>query len=110
MAHARTARPGRLVNVAEHPAAPARLPYPVDGNFMDITENTGSGQFNALQFELQRRFKAGLAVNAAYTLAGSDSNAPDSGNRTTRVRQSAPIHPVTAPGPDPDCVSPTGVK
>ena len=79
-----------LGNVDEDPAAHAMLPFPIYGTFMDITENTGEGQFNALQLELQRRFKAGFAVNAAYTLAGSDSNAPDSGNSTIGVVQYNP--------------------
>lgn len=93
-----------LGNVDEDPDAHARLPYPIYGTYMDITENTGSGQFNALQFELQRRFKAGLAVNAAYTLAGSDSNAPDSGNSTIGVVQYDPYDIEKDRGPDPNVV------
>ena len=42
------------------PRRTARLPFPLYGTFMDITENTGEGQFNALQLELQRRFQARL--------------------------------------------------
>ena len=71
---------------------------------MDITENSGEGQFNALQLELQRRFKGGLAVNAAYTLAGSDSNAPDSGNSTIGVVQYDPYDIEKDRGPDPNVV------
>ena len=71
---------------------------------MDITQNTGEGQFNALQLELQRRWKGGLALNAAYTLAGSDSNAPDSGNSTIGVVQFDPYDIEKDRGPDPNVV------
>ncbi|MEO8077270.1 MAG: TonB-dependent receptor, partial [Acidobacteriota bacterium] len=93
-----------LGNVDEDPDAHARLPFPIYGTFMDITENAGEGQFNALQFELQRRFKGGLALNAAYTLAGSDSNAPDSGNSTIGVVQYDPYDIEKDRGPDPNVV------
>jgi Carboxypeptidase regulatory-like domain len=93
-----------LGNVDEDPAARARLPFPLYGTFMDITENRGEGQFNALQLELQRRFKAGLAINAAYTLAGSDGNAPDSGNSTIGVVQYDPYDIEKDRGPDPNVV------
>ncbi|MEN3337440.1 MAG: hypothetical protein V7647_1116 [Acidobacteriota bacterium] len=93
-----------LGNVDEDPAAHAKLPFPLYGTFMDITENTGEGQFNALQFELQRRFKGGFAINAAYTLAGSDSNAPDSGNSTIGVVQYNPYDIEMDRGPDPNVV------
>jgi len=93
-----------LNNVDEDPASRARLPFPLYGTFMDITQNAGEGQFNALQLELQRRFKSGLAVNAAYTLAGSDSNAPDSGNSTIGVVQYDPYDIEKDRGPDPNVV------
>jgi hypothetical protein len=93
-----------LGNVDDDPEAHARLPFPIYGTFMDITENTGEGQFNALQLELQRRFKAGFAINAAYTLAGSDSNAPDSGNSTIGVVQYNPYDIEMDRGPDPNVV------
>ena len=93
-----------LDNVDEDPAARARLPFPLYGTFMDITQNSGEGTFNALQLELQRRFKAGFAVNAAYTLAGSDSNAPDSGNSTIGVVQYDPYDIEKDRGPDPNVV------
>jgi hypothetical protein len=93
-----------LGNVDEDPAAHARLPFPIYGTFMDITENAGEGQFNALQLELQRRFKGGFALNAAYTLAGSDSNAPDSGNSTIGVVQYDPYDIEKDRGPDPNVV------
>src|SRR5438128_1478258 len=93
-----------LGDVDTDPAARARLPFPIYGTFMDITENRGDGQFNALQFELQRRFKNGLAVNAAYTLAGSTSNAPDSGNSTIGVVQYDPYDIEKDRGPDPNVV------
>src|SRR2546425_8768870 len=93
-----------LGNVDTDPASRARLPFPIYGTFMDITENRGEGQFNALQFELRRRFKGGLAVNAAYTLAGSDGNAPDSGNSTIGVVQYDPYDIEKDRGPDPNVV------
>jgi hypothetical protein len=93
-----------LGNVDEEPAARARLPFPLYGTFMDMTENTGEGQFNALQFELRRRFRSGFAVNAAYTLAGSDGNAPDSGNSTIGVVQYDPYDIEKDRGPDPNVV------
>lgn len=91
-----------LGDVDADPAARARLPYPIYGAFMDITENSGRGQFNALQLELQRRFRGGLAANAAYTLASSDSNAPDSGNSTIGVVQYDPYDIEKDRGPDPN--------
>jgi hypothetical protein len=93
-----------LGNIDEDPAARARLPFPIYGTFLNITGNAGEGQFNALQFELQRRFRAGLALNAAYTLAGSDSNAPDSGNSTIGVVQYDPYDIEKDRGPDPNVV------
>ncbi len=93
-----------LGNVDEDPASRARLPFPIYGTFMDITENRGEGRFDALQIELQRRFRAGLAVNAAYTFAGSDSNAPDSGNSTIGVVQYDPYDIEKDRGPDPNVV------
>ena len=93
-----------LGNVDSDPASRARLPFPIYGTFMDITENRGEGRFNALQFELLRRFRNGLAVNAAYTLAGSDSNAPDSGNSTIGVVQYDPYDIEKDRGPDPNVV------
>ena len=48
--------------------------------------------------------KNGFAVNAAYTLAGSDSNAPDSGNSTIGVVQYDPYDIEKDRGPDPNVV------
>jgi len=93
-----------LGDIYEDPVATARLPFPMYGTFLNVTENRGEGQFNALQLELQRRFKGGLAVNAAYTLAGSDSNAPDSGNSTIGVIQYDPYDIEKDRGPDPNVV------
>ena len=98
------ASPVVLGDIDEDPAARARLPFPLYGTFMDITQNTGEGKFNALQLELQRRWKHGLALNAAYTLAGSDSNAPDSGNSTIGVVQFDPYDIEKDRGPDPNVV------
>jgi Carboxypeptidase regulatory-like domain len=93
-----------LGNIDEDPDAHARLPFPLYGTFMDITQNTGSGRFDALQLELQRRFRNGFALNAAYTLAHSDSNAPDSGNSTIGVVQYDPYDIEKDRGPDPNVV------
>jgi hypothetical protein len=86
------------------PASRARLPYPIYGTYMDQVVNTGSGQLHAGQVELQRRWKSGLALNIAYTLAHSDSNAPDSGNSTVGVVQFDPYDITKDQGPDPNVV------
>jgi hypothetical protein len=86
------------------PADYARLPYPLYGYYMDVVSNAGSGQFNALQFELQRRWRSGLAFNAAYTLAHSESNAPDTGNSTIGPVQFDPYDIEKDRGPDPNVV------
>ena len=91
-----------LGDIYEDPVAMARLPFPQYGTFLNMTENSGEGQFNALQLELVRRFRNGLAINAAYTLAGSDSNAPDSGNSTIGVVQYDPYDIEKDRGPDPN--------
>ena len=78
------ARRARCRSIPTDPDDRARLPFPLYGSYMDIVDNRGSGQFNAVQFEVLRRYKGGLALNAAYTLAHSDSNAPDTGNSDDR--------------------------
>ncbi|PYR57010.1 MAG: hypothetical protein DMF85_14895 [Acidobacteria bacterium] len=88
----------------EVPSDYARLPFPLYGYYMDIVSNAGSGQFNALQFELLRRYRNGLAFNAAYTLAHSDSNAPDTGNSTIGPVQFDPYDIEKDRGPDPNVV------
>jgi hypothetical protein len=93
-----------LGDINEDPVAHARLPYPLYGTFLNMTTNAGEGQFNALQLELNRRFRRGFAINAAYTLAGSDSNAPDSGNSTIGVIQYDPYDIEKDRGPDPNVV------
>jgi hypothetical protein len=86
------------------PADLARLPFAPYGTFMDIVENRGSGQFHSGQVELQRRWRNGLALNAAYTLAHSDSNAPDTGNSTIGPVQFDPYDIEKDRGPDPNVV------
>jgi Carboxypeptidase regulatory-like domain len=86
------------------PASIARLPFPIYGTYMDQVLNSGSGQFNAGQVELLRRWKNGLALNIAYTLAHSDSNAPDSGNSTVGVVQFDPYDIEKDRGQDPNVV------
>ena len=78
-----------------------RRPFPLYGSYMNMIENTGEGQFHAAQFELTRRFKAGVAFDIAYTFAHSDSNAPDSGNSSLGVLQYDPYNLETDRGPDP---------
>ena len=80
----------------------ARLPFPLYNYYMDIVDNRGEGQFNALQLEASRRYKNGLALNAAYTLAHSDSNAPDTGNATIGPVQFDPYDIEKDRGPDPN--------
>ncbi len=93
-----------LGDIYEDPVAQARLPYPNYGTFLNMTTNAGEGQFNALQLEINRRWRRGFALNAAYTLAGSDSNAPDSGNSTIGVIQYDPYDIEKDRGPDPNVV------
>jgi hypothetical protein len=82
-----------------------RLPlYPYVNTFTNVTGNLGEGQFNALQLELVRRWKNGLALNVAYTLAHSDSNAPDSGNSSLGVIQFDSYDIEKDRGPDPNVV------
>jgi len=71
---------------------------------MDVVSNAGSGQYNSLQFEVLRRWRCGLAFNAAYTLAHSDSNAPDTGNSTIGPVQFDPYDIEKDRGPDPNVV------
>jgi hypothetical protein len=88
----------------ENPADRARLPFPLYGYYMDLVTNAGSGQFNAAQLELNRRWRGGFALNAAYTLADSDSNAPDTGNSTIGPVQFDPYDIEKDRGPDPNVV------
>ena len=86
------------------PATTARLPLPSYGYYADQVQNTGSGQFHAGQVELLRRWKSGFALNIAYTLAHSDSNAPDSGNSSLGVVQFDPYDLEKDRGADPNVV------
>jgi hypothetical protein len=88
----------------ENPADYARLPFPLYGYYMDIVSNAGSGQFHSAQFELLRRWRNGLAFNVAYTLADSESNAPDTGNSTIGPVQFDPYDIEKDRGPDPNVV------
>jgi len=82
----------------------ARLPFPLYGFYMDIVGNHGEGQLHAAQLELTRRWKGGLAVNAAYTLAHSDGNAPDTGNSSLGPVMFDPYDIEKDRGPDPNVV------
>jgi Carboxypeptidase regulatory-like domain/TonB dependent receptor len=83
-----------------------RLPLypPYLNTFTNITQNLGSGRFDAAQFQLVRRWRNGLAVDVAYTLAHSDSNAPDSGNSSLGVIQFDSYDIEKDRGPDPNVV------
>ncbi len=76
-------------------------PFPLYSAYMNMAVNTGDGQFHAAQFELQRRWTNGFAINVAYTLAHSSSNAPDSGNSSLGVIQYDPYNIEADRGPDP---------
>jgi Carboxypeptidase regulatory-like domain len=82
----------------------ARLPFPLYGYYMDNVDNRGSGQFHAGQVELLRRYRNGLALNVAYTLAHSDSNVPDTGNSSLGPVQFDPYDQEKDRGPDPNVV------
>ena len=88
----------------ENPADYARLPFPLYGYYMDIVSNAGSGQYHSAQIELLRRWRNGLAFNVAYTLANSESNAPDTGNSTIGPVQFDPYDIEKDRGPDPNVV------
>ena len=81
-----------------------RLPFYPYGSYMDIVGNRAEGRYDSMQLELQRRWKGGFAVNAAYTLARSDSNAPDTGNSTIGPVQFDPYDIEKDRGPDPNVV------
>jgi hypothetical protein len=82
----------------------ARLPFAPYGLYMDIVGNRAEGQFHAAQIEVLRRYRHGLALNAAYTLADSESNAPDTGNSTIGPVQFDPYDIEKDRGPDPNVV------
>jgi hypothetical protein len=89
----------------ENPDDLARLPlFPYVNLFTNLTYNLGSGQLHAGQLELQRHWKNGLALNVAYTLAHSSSNAPDSGNSSLGVIQYDSFDIEKDRGPDPNVV------
>jgi hypothetical protein len=79
-----------------------RLPFFPYGSYLDIVGNRAEGRYDSLQLELQRRWKGGFAINAAYTLARSDSNAPDTGNSTIGPVQFDPYDIEKDRGPDPN--------
>lgn len=84
------------------PAQLFRLPYPNLGTSLNRVENAGSGTFNAMQLEMRRPYSNGLQFEAAYTLAYSDSNAPDLGNSSLGVIQYNPYDIEADRGPDPN--------
>ena len=88
----------------ENPVDRFRLPYPNLDPFLNTIENAGTGSMHALQLEGRRRVQRGLAFTAAYTLARSESTAPDLGNSTLGVVQYAPYNLELDRGPDPNLV------
>ncbi len=82
----------------------ARLPFPLYGYYMDNVDNRGEGQLHALQLELRRRWRAGLALNVAYTYADSDGNVPDTGNSSLGPVMFNPYDIEMDRGPDPNVV------
>ena len=88
----------------DNPDDLARLPFAPYGLYMDIVQNTGSGRYDSMQLELSRRYKGGVAFDVAYTLARSDSNAPDTGNSTIGPVQFDPYDIEKDRGPDPNVV------
>jgi hypothetical protein len=100
-----TAPPSAVPFDLENPVDRLRLPYPNLDPFLNTVENAGSGVFRAIQIEGRRRFRNGLAFNAAYTLASSESTAPDLGNSTLGVVQYAPYDLELDRGPDPNVVT-----
>ena len=81
-----------------------RLPFYPYGYYMDNVDNRGEGQLHALQLELRRRWRGGLALNAAYTYAHSDGNAPDTGNSSLGPVMFDPYNIELDRGPDPNVV------
>jgi Carboxypeptidase regulatory-like domain len=89
----------------DNPDDLARLPlFPILNTFTNLTYNLGSGQLHVGQIELQRAWKNGFALNVAYTLAHSSSNAPDSGNSSLGVVQYDSFDIERDRGPDPNVV------
>jgi hypothetical protein len=90
----------------ENPDDLARLPlFPYVNLFTNLTYNSGSGQLHAGQIELQRHWRNGLALNVAYTLTHSDSNAPDSGFSSLGVVQYNAFDIEMDRGPDTNVVT-----
>lgn len=85
-------------------ASQERLPYYPYGTYMDIVENKGEGQLHAFQAGLTRKWRSGLAFDAVYTYAHSDTTVPDSGNSTIGVVLYNPWAPLSDRGPDPNVV------
>jgi hypothetical protein len=65
----------------ESPTDEARRPFPDGlGSFLATYGNTGRGQSNAFQVEVNRRFARGLMFNISYTLLDQKSSGVDVGN------------------------------
>ena len=79
-------------------------PSPATATTWTTSTTAASGQLHAGQLELRRRWRNGLALNVAYTLAHSDSNAPDSGNSSLGGDPFDPYDIEKDRGPDPNVV------
>ncbi|MEQ1757228.1 MAG: TonB-dependent receptor [Vicinamibacterales bacterium] len=96
-----TVPPSTVAFDLSSPTDRLRLPFPGLDPFLNRVENAGTGHFRALQIEGRRRPLGGLGFGVAYTLAGSESTAPDLGNATLGVVQYAPYNLELDRGPDP---------
>jgi hypothetical protein len=99
-----TLRPSTTFFDPSNPDDYARLPFPQYGYYMDNVDNRGEGQLHAIQLELKRRWRSGLAFNAAYTYANSDGNVPDTGNSSLGPVMFDPYDIEKDRGPDPNVV------
>ncbi len=97
-----TVPPSTIAFDLDNLADRARLPYPNLDPFLNVVENAGSGYYRALQVETRSRFAAGTWIGVTYTLAGSESSAPDLGNSSLGVVQYAPYDLELDRGPDPN--------
>jgi len=101
-AHAEKLLVNRRINTLPAGTKPSvPLPFPKLATSISTLENTGSGDFHAVQIEAARRWHAGLGVHMAYTLSHTRSLAPDVGNAATGAIQFDPFDLEKNLGPDP---------
>ena len=68
----------------------------------NVVENQGDGQFNALQVELNRRWRGGLAFNVAYTLRPLRHQGSGLGQQHARSSSSRTVGPTERPRARPE--------